>query len=102
MLEELEELAWFYGLHPSETGDLSPYELLCYVQAQHKRDQQQATFLHTHALLCRSAMDGDVPEVWEAFPLWTRAEINQRKVERIQARMMKNAKFAQAEKEVVN
>lgn len=91
MLQELEEAAWFYGLLPTDTGAWSPYELMCYVRAGRKRDQQTARFLHTLAALIPAGANGKMPEVWEAFPLWDKADIYRSKAERITRTLMSKA-----------
>lgn len=74
---------------PKDTGDLSPAELLAYFEAGRKREQRQAFMLHTHAALCRAAMDGKLPEIWEAFPFWETKEVYQMKAERMKSNMLK-------------
>lgn len=93
-LEELEKTAWFYGLHPTETADWSPGELQGFIEAGRLREQRQAQFLYSHAALTNAAMNGKMPEIWEAFPLWSMEEIYQAKAERI-ARMLQRQAAAQ-------
>jgi hypothetical protein len=63
-----------------------------YVKARQQSEQLQAKMLYTHAALCRMAMDGKMPPVWEAFPLWTPEEINQFRTEKIKSSLMKHTK----------
>lgn len=79
-------------MKPGETDELSPAELTAYFEAGRKREQRQAFMLHTHAALCRAAMDGKLPEVWETFPFWEQKEIYQIKAERMRTKLMKQVK----------
>lgn len=81
-----------YGASPVETEDWTPADLLHLIEAGRKREQRQAVMLHTHATLCRLAMDGKLPDVWEAFPFWTDEEVWTAKAERIKTAMLRKSR----------
>lgn len=81
-----------YGLLPVETPDWSPRELLSVVEAGRRRDQRTAVLLHTHAALCARAVNGKLPPVYEAFPMWTEEEILTMKAQRLREKLMSQTK----------
>lgn len=75
-----------------ETPNWSPGELLSVVEAGRIRDQRMAVMLHSHAVLCRQAIDGKVPPVYEAFPLWTQEEIYTMKVQKLKEKLLSQSR----------
>jgi hypothetical protein len=81
-----------YGVLPVETPDWSPGELLAVVEAGRRRDQRTAVLLHTHAALCARAFNGDIPPVYEAFPMWTDEEIFTMKADRLRKKLLSQSR----------
>lgn len=68
-------------------------ELVDYVNAHQSRELEErrawAGMLYTHAALCRHAFDGKMPDIYDAFNLWTPEEIQAIRAEQIKAMLMK-------------
>jgi hypothetical protein len=77
---------------PVETPDWSPGELRAVVKAGRRRDQRTAVLLHTHAALCARAFNGNLPPVYEAFPVWTEEEIFAMKAQRLRAKLLSQSR----------
>jgi hypothetical protein len=48
--------------------------------------------LHTHAALCARAFNGDIPPVYEAFPMWTDEEIFTMKADRLRKKLLSQSR----------